>query len=167
MARETFECRKCGESKPLSDFPPSRAYRERERCRACGNAQTQAWRAANPDRVKEYAAEWREKNRVQIAAYDRRHHLKSSYGLTPEQYDAMLATQGGRCAGCGGTDPRNKRYGQFVVDHDHATGAVRGLLCNPCNVAIGQVNDDIDRLMSLAAYLMQHQDVLSLNVKEN
>lgn len=51
------------------------------------------------------------------------------YGLTPEQYDELLRRQGGRCAICRGR-PKSKR---LAVDHDHKTGAVRGLLCSRCN----------------------------------
>jgi len=55
--------------------------------------------------------------------------VAKTYGLSAEQYDALLARQGGRCAICRAR-PKSKR---LAVDHDHSTGAVRGLLCSRCN----------------------------------
>jgi ribosomal protein L24E len=61
----------------------------------------------------------------------RRQSLRRRYGLTIEQFDEMLAEQGGVCAICGTDTPLGR--GTFHVDHDHQTGQVRGLLCHPCN----------------------------------
>ena len=58
---------------------------------------------------------------------------KCRYGITIDEYNKMLQVQNGRCAICGEL-PSNKR---LCIDHDHNTGAVRGLLCIGCNVAIG------------------------------
>lgn len=80
--------------------------------------------------------------------------LKSTYGITPEQFDALLASQGGVCAICGKLPPAIKGApGQWNVDHCHKTGAVRGILCSPCNIGIGQLGDDPDRLRVAIAYL--------------
>lgn len=84
--------------------------------------------------------------------------LKANYGITPEQYDEMLAYQQGRCAVCGGTDPFAKHHNLFAVDHDHITGKVRGLLCAKCNTGIGQLRDDPDLLIAAAAYVRRHRD---------
>lgn len=72
------------------------------------------------------------------------------YGLTPADYDDLLTAQGGLCASCR-EEPSNKNG--FHVDHDHETGAVRGLLCHGCNVALGQLHDDPGRIRSLARYV--------------
>src|SRR5579859_6165169 len=58
-------------------------------------------------------------------------HLMRKFGITLEQYDAMLVEQGGRCAACGTDEPGG--MGSFHVDHCHATGKVRKLLCVRCN----------------------------------
>lgn len=63
----------------------------------------------------------------------------------------MLAKQNGVCAVCREVPPTN-------VDHDHKTGRKRGLLCWPCNVAVGQLKDDPDRAIRLAQYLRQSID---------
>ena len=79
------------------------------------------------------------------------------YGLTVDQYDAMLAAQDGVCAICKSPDP-NGRSGStyFVVDHDHATGDVRGLLCAPCNSGIGLLQDSIIVIEQALEYLRAH-----------
>lgn len=67
---------------------------------------------------------------------ERAHELwvQRQYGLAPGEYQAMLDRQDGRCAICM-KQPRSKR---LSVDHDHNTGKVRSLLCQPCNRAVGR-----------------------------
>lgn len=81
------------------------------------------------------------------------------YGITLQDYDRMHAEQQGRCAACGSPPKDGGRgpAGRLHVDHDHDTGAVRGLLCNNCNAALGQVGDSADRLRMLLTYLGRHQ----------
>lgn len=74
-------------------------------------------------------------------------------GLTVADYDRMLAEQGGRCAICGADRPGAGRTGRWPVDHDHVTGRVRGLLCHPCNRAIGLLRDLPEVADAVAAYL--------------
>ena len=74
------------------------------------------------------------------------------YGITPAQYDAMLEAQGHACASCF-SDEWGGKTGVPHVDHDHATGEVRGLLCSGCNHAIGHAKDDPARLRQMADYL--------------
>ncbi|QOC59453.1 endonuclease VII [Microbacterium phage AnnaLie] len=66
-------------------------------------------------------------------------------GMDPDDAQAAWDTQ--VCAVCGATHKR------FHVDHDHATGQVRGLLCGPCNQTLGLMQDDPARLRAAAAYL--------------
>jgi hypothetical protein len=76
-------------------------------------------------------------------------HLKRNYGLTLAQYDDLLRSQEGQCAVC----QRSPKPGQrLVVDHDHHTGAVRGLLCSSCNTALGLMEENPLLLQDLAAY---------------
>lgn len=82
----------------------------------------------------------------------RKHMLKKKYGLTLAQFEAMLETQGGTCAIC----EREQIGMNLHVDHCHQTGRVRGLLCSPCNTAIGQFGDDPDRLVAAMQYLIKH-----------
>jgi ribosomal protein L37E len=80
----------------------------------------------------------------------RRTKLKLKYGITPEDYERMFEEQGGVCAVC--EKPSAKR---LCVDHDHATGIVRGLLCTPCNLSLGYLRDDSYNAVSAAKYLLK------------
>lgn len=74
----------------------------------------------------------------------------TQYGITCAELDEMVLAQEGRCASCGdATDLR--------VDHNHATGAVRALLCHHCNTGAGHMFDSPARCRALAAYLEGHQ----------
>lgn len=93
------------------------------------------------------AAYWKRKD----TGWVRRFATLASYGLTEEDYNAMLRAQENRCAACERESWEVKR-GLFV-DHCHKTGRVRGLLCSNCNTAIGLASDDPARLRALADYL--------------
>jgi len=77
--------------------------------------------------------------------------MRRRYGVTPEQVLAMLAGQGGRCGCCGAAEPGNKNG--WCLDHDHATGRLRSVLCHGCNVGLGAFRDSPERLTQAAAYL--------------
>ena len=77
--------------------------------------------------------------------------LLRRYGITPDDYDRMLAAQNGRCAIC----RRLPGKRALCVDHIHKTGVVRGLLCDRCNRAIGNLNDNHQTLKSAEIYLSQ------------
>lgn len=87
----------------------------------------------------------------------RRSNLKQSYGITLEEYDAMLAAQGGVCGACGGVETGRNAYGvvSLAVDHDHETGKIRGLLCMKCNRALGLIGDSIEAAKNLLRYLKE------------
>jgi hypothetical protein len=79
-------------------------------------------------------------------------NLMTNYGMTIADFDRLLEEQGGHCACCPATV--SDASGRVLhVDHDHASGRVRGLLCSACNRALGNVRDDPARLRLLASYL--------------
>ena len=80
----------------------------------------------------------------------RRADLRRKFGVTPEEVDALLAEQEGRCAGCRRELPEGK--GRHL-DHNHETGKVRGWLCFPCNYALGLLRDDPKTLLRLVDYV--------------
>ena len=90
---------------------------------------------------------------------NRRYHLSSKYGITPEKYDEMYLQQNGLCRVCeqsgevrsGGKRAKNSI--DLFVDHDHIDGTVRGLLCHKCNVAIGLLYDDPILMERAAQYV--------------
>lgn len=116
-------------------------------CLPCANARSKAYRADNP-------AKWADTR------------LWTFYRIRLADFEAMAAAQGGLCAACGEAPPDRERSatggkrggwsGGLVVDHDHATGKVRGLLCAPCNVTLGMASDSAARLRAAAAYLEAH-----------
>jgi hypothetical protein len=105
--------------------------------------------------MREYRREWRARpgNAKKMNDACRRSALKKKYGLTVEEFDRMLAEQGNGCAICGRSDA-DSRGGRLHVDHCHATGRVRGLLCSACNTAIGKLNDDPELLGRAREYLL-------------
>lgn len=88
----------------------------------------------------------RRRGKKRTPGSDRGRNLKARYGMEQWVYDLMLSHQSNRCAICEGAMSRP------VVDHDHKTGVVRGLLCHRCNVALGYV-EDRDWLARAQAYL--------------
>lgn len=121
-------------------------------------------RAEDPDfrrRKSEYAVEWRNRDPELARVVARRSRIKRKYGLTLDEYDAILARG---CAICGSHDGRvvGKRNGweappaRLCLDHDHATGKVRDALCHGCNAALGALGDNPARLRAAADYLESH-----------
>jgi hypothetical protein len=87
----------------------------------------------------------------------RRRNL-NKYGLTMDQFEEMNDKQNGLCAICGRSPyegQENPRKSRLSVDHDHETGRVRGLLCDPCNTGIGLFKEDPNRMMSAITYLQE------------
>ena len=137
----------------------------RNECKRCNSAAKAARHRANPGPAIERAKAWRannpERERATKAAYiaagrkkavDRRYHLMRKYGITPEEYDAQLAKQDGRCGIC----RRLPTPGiSLHVDHDHATGRIRGLLCFRCNNALGDFEDSPVLLTQAAEYVLE------------
>lgn len=82
----------------------------------------------------------------------RNEQLKKRWGLTVEQFESMVAAQGGVCRIC--QRPEKSEYKRRLsVDHDHLTGEIRGLLCHMCNTGIGKFEDNPALLVAAAAYL--------------
>lgn len=116
------------------------------------------WYQDNKERLrprrKEQARRWRIENRDKWSPRLRTRRLRL-FGITEEQYDSMVKSQGGVCASCGlpETATRNGVVKQLAVDHCHATGIIRGLLCQRCNLLLGLADDDIHVLLKAVEYL--------------
>lgn len=117
-------------------------------------------------RRKRYAEspETREKGRARCRKWNsanQRNHkkrtLKFRYGITIVQYEGMVSAQEDKCAICGDGREQRKYRVDLVLDHDHVTGKLRGLLCDHCNKAIGFLKDDTGRLRAAAEYLELHR----------
>lgn len=120
-------------------FRASGSKYRRSECKPC---RTAASRRINSVRYREDPV-----FRARVLELSRRSALLKRYGLTPEEADALLASQGGLCAICGEVPPIPN------IDHDHASGAIRGVLCYRCNVGIGYFRDRPALLVRAASYL--------------
>ncbi len=96
-----------------------------------------------------HSAEGPQRERAQVLRRSR----ERQYGLTHDEYMALLEAQGGACAICGGSAQQRA----LAVDHDHVTSAIRGLLCDRCNPMLGYARDSIAILEAAIEYLKRNQ----------
>jgi hypothetical protein len=132
-------CTKCGTVKPLDDFyRSSRMVDGRGSwCKVCHSA----WS--------------KHQNRDQILSSKKSAQRSvSKYGVTRQE---LYKRQNGACGLCGG-DMSRVHHRNIHIDHDHATGTTRSLLCNNCNTGLGKFNDDPDLLRRAADYLTRHRE---------
>lgn len=143
LAIQERRCLVCRETKSIAHFAPhGKSGRPRSWCRPC----VREYKRVNRHR-------WASKPRN--AVQRRAAALLTRYGITPEDYQRLLDTQGGVCAIClcGPGERKFHTSKRLHVDHCHVTGRVRGLLCGPCNTAIGSMLDNRVYLERAAAYL--------------
>lgn len=139
-------CTVCKAWRPFSEYWPHSGGRFglRPMCKAC-------------HRVKH--AKWR---KTPGAARHARHKIVRKYGLTREQYEEMVAAQGRRCAIC-----RIVPKFTLVIDHDHGTGRVRGLLCRRCNIGIANLKESASVLRAAAEYVSKSDSAMDLRDIDN
>lgn len=90
----------------------------------------------------------------------RKRILKTRYGMTVEEYDALAELQNNLCAICGNPETTKHKKGtakRLCVDHDHSSGKLRQLLCHNCNCGLGRFFDDPERLEKAVEYLRRHK----------
>lgn len=112
-------------------------------CRSCYEKDLITRNTDYAERQKANSREWAKNNKTVKRYYDWSYHILQTYGISAEQYHTMLENQGGGCKLCGRKPVKNK----LPVDHDHSNGRVRGILCTPCNRAVGIVEKNIDKLV--------------------
>src|SRR3954447_2103828 len=125
-------CPRCATTQPVAMFGRNRAASDglTAYCRPCHNTVTK-------------------QSVERLYGNTRDYHLRRRYGITSADVHAMVEAQGGTCAVCDGKPEH--------VDHDHATGRVRGILCFNCNQALGNARDDVQVLKGLIDYLRLHR----------
>ena len=140
------QCSKCKTNFPITFFRKRKASKDGLNiyCKHCHSAMVRKWKINNPEKVKE--------TREKYKTTGQQKHRASHYGITPEEYDAMLLGQGGCCLICGISNRK------LVIDHCHNTGLIRGILCLNCNAGIGMLNDDLKLLHQAIWYLELTQD---------
>ena len=124
-------------------------------CKKCGG--TERYRTsygcvpcAKAPRLTNSKQEYYQKNKEKWrqSSWERR------YGITPDQFQSMWDAQKGLCLVC--SDPLRMDRSGHAVDHDHATGRVRSILCSRCNCAVGQVREDERIALAVAEYIRTH-----------
>ena len=130
------------------------------------------WNKNNPDKRRAYHRKWSLANKDLVLEYGRRSyrrmspekkaakaakqypaHIRRRYGLTVEELATIREKQDDRCALCRREGKITTRRNKLFVDHNHATGRVRGLLCLSCNQALGVLGDSVERLDRVVRYL--------------
>jgi hypothetical protein len=156
-------CKVCGELKPFEAFYRAKGMRDghRNECKPCFQLQAKGrydsaeavarvkeWREKNADRFRAYQAEYRARPERKRAMRDL--YYQRTFGISADDFDAMLEAQGGGCAICG---ERPDREASLHVDHCHDTGRIRGILCLNCNQGLGKFDHDPELLQRAADYL--------------
>jgi hypothetical protein len=137
------ECFSCGLTRPSTEFKKSK-LRHRP-CDLCIET-----KKVSPS----FSLDLPEDHQVVVQRQDfrRERMLRTTYGISIEEYDELLRSQDGGCAGCL-AKPTTKR---LAVDHCHTTGKVRGLLCTACNLSLGHLKEDLATIQRLMEYLKNH-----------
>ena len=145
-----INCTKCEIEKEESEFRSRTSSKRGYQywCKQCENEANKARYTPKPKKEKES----KEINKEEVAAKAKERMLKSRYGITFEEYEAMYNAQNKCCAICSKELPLGGTKGLYV-DHNHTTGVVRGLLCSGCNSAIGKLKEDRDIFERAMKYL--------------
>jgi hypothetical protein len=137
----TRQCNTCGHVLDISDFPPHHNLKKQRwdrayDCRDCYNA---------------YIRDW---GKSDVGVRSRRNYaLKSKYGIDIETFEGHIRDQDGKCSICSNPFDNRKGFRIPVVDHDHATGQFRGIICWTCNTLLGRVEDNKETLRQMIDYL--------------
>jgi hypothetical protein len=111
---------------------------------------------------KEYSARYQKEVRRLYPDRMRNWRVSHKFGMTIHEYDAMYTAQGGTCAICKEPETGKSRGSDatrlLAVDHCHASGKIRGLLCAGCNTALGNFRDNPAYLQAAIEYLKEHSD---------
>lgn len=146
-------CSTCKEIKDDAQF-------RYNKCVSCHNEYRRKHYQPDPNKRTEYHAKYRRDNKEKIEKYRkenleraRRHRLRQYSGMTLELYEELLEAQEGTCALCPAKYRHPNNVHKLCVDHNHETGAVRGLLCSACNSGLGYFKDDTELLLKAITYL--------------
>ncbi|KKK82008.1 hypothetical protein LCGC14_2807690 [marine sediment metagenome] len=131
------KCRKCKIEKKLSEFYKTNqnSFGYTSQCKQCRRKTVSSYRKNNKSKI----------NATRI---------KSTYGITIDEWKSLFEKQKGCCAIC--ETHQSKEVRTFHTDHCHTTGKVRGLLCRACNHAVGNIKEDINIALRLVDYIDNH-----------
>lgn len=141
-------CRECGQRFPMERFHWAIKNKIRVRkCKACVHART---------------SELRDFHQQRTAFWNFSRNIRKKYGLTVEEWERLLSSQGGICPICSKILSRDNAH----VDHDHVTDQIRGILCFECNTGIGKFHDSIEWLQKAIDYLKRSYPSVNLRSRE-
>ena len=148
----TKKCYKCNEIKDIYlGFYKNKSKRDgfSSECKKCADIKTREIGKTEKGRklAAQRAKKYYDNNKKEI----REKNLYKHYGITEEDFHALLVLQEGKCAIC-----RKENYigrGTWNVDHNHENKEVRGLLCTSCNRGLGYLGDNIEILVAAIRYL--------------
>jgi len=161
-------CKRCNTNKTLELFSKHKKCKDgyQGTCLDCTASITKNWAMTNRARKDETDRQYEERNPMRksisrrrrqeiepyrVAIEELEHNMINRYGISLEEYGHLFNNQGGRCKICGRLHTEFARG--LVIDHDHVTGQVRGLLCDPCNRALGYFQEKITNLNSAIEYI--------------
>jgi len=152
-------CIKCKKLKALTEFYLIRSNKDKLQnyCKDCSNLIHKIHNATPEAKKKRSILNKKLKNNSMYKAKEKASHYKRKYKMDLEQYNQMLKEQNGVCKICGKPEIHLNNWTGKVrplsVDHCHATGKVRGLLCHTCNLGLGNFKDNSELLRKGAKYL--------------
>jgi hypothetical protein len=138
-------CSKCETDKPLTEFYKSHNKQSKpnpmgykSHCKTCVKKQRNEYYKTPEGHKYQIEKSWRDKGML----------------FTTEEYQELLEEQAYGCAICGVKS--NKNGSRLCVDHNHATGSIRGLLCHDCNTTLGKFNDEVEMFYKAIDYLEKY-----------
>lgn len=145
----TRQCMRCKDAKELTEFKPllTKSSGRDSYCIPCRKVINREWAQRNRAKAVASTTAWKKANPVAARL--------TRYPINVADFKALLAAQDDRCAICRRVpdDPFS-----LCVDHDHASGKVRGLLCTACNSGLGKLGDSEEGLLRALEYLRRHRE---------
>lgn len=135
-------CGRCEETKPVSDFYKHGRSKDglRSECKPCGQLSHAEWRASNKSAVR---LSWKKASL--------RKYYRQTYGLEVEERQDLFDKANRQCQLC--EIPESELAIGLVIDHDHHTGTIRGVLCGSCNSALGLFKENVSVMLKAIGYI--------------
>lgn len=153
------KCTRCKEHKEASEFGKEKRRPSglRHACKTCTAIYKKQYRVKTEAHIKEYnRTHWYSKEYQERRDIKKHRNLKRNHGISLDTYSKMVDNQQNLCAIC--KNPGIDKYG-LVVDHDHTTGKIRGLICQRHNLMLGQAQDNEEVLMNAIYYLRKFKEI--------
>lgn len=149
-------CTKCLVGKPIEAF--TNGKKPHPHCKECKSLHMQKLRRKDILKARKKDALWRGRQGPEKL---KNTQLKKKFGIDIFIYNSLLTAQNNLCAICNKpeTVARNGILKHLAVDHNHNTGAIRALLCQRCNQALGLLKEDFGTILSMAKYVQRTNNV--------